>query len=66
MGGFAAEFGGTNKHLLTLLSLAVGVYAQRAIELGVGPSTRALRAAMQITGGRLGVATSTETASQRV
>ena len=52
-GVFSAEFGSTNKHLLILLSLAVGVYAQRAMELGVGPSTRALRAAMKITGGRL-------------
>jgi hypothetical protein len=50
---FAAEHGSISKHLLTLYSLAVGVNAQRAIELGVGNSTRALRAAMLATGGKL-------------
>jgi hypothetical protein len=50
---FAAREGSINKHLLTLYSLSVGVHAQRAIELGIGNSTRALRAAMQVTGGKL-------------
>lgn len=50
---FSAPHGSINKHLLLLYSLAVGVNAQRAIELGVGNSTRALRAAMQFTNGKL-------------
>lgn len=50
---FTAKEGSINKHLLTLYSLAVGVNAQRAVELGIGNSTRALRAAVQFTGGKL-------------
>ena len=45
--------GSINKHLLIIYSLAIGVYAQRALDLGVGDTTQTLRAAMAVTGGKL-------------
>ena len=50
---FHREHGSNNKHLLTLYSLIVGLGANRVLELGVGSSTRAIRAALQHTGGEL-------------
>ena len=50
---FSEKEGSINKHLLILYSLAIGLFAQRTIELGIGNSTRALRAAIKITGGKL-------------
>ena len=50
---FHRESGSINKHLLIIYSLAIGVYAQRALDLGIGDTTRTLRAAMKITGGKL-------------
>jgi hypothetical protein len=41
------------KHLLTIYSAAIGLRAQRVGEVGIGSTTRTLRAAMQETGGRL-------------
>jgi hypothetical protein len=52
-----AEFhrpsGSIAKHLLVLYSLAVGLNAQRIVEIGVGSTTRTLRAATRVTGGVL-------------
>lgn len=42
-----------SKHLLTLYSVAIGLGAQRVAEIGIGTTTRALRAALSITGGVL-------------
>ena len=42
---------GTSKHLLTLYSLAIGLNAKVIIDLGLGQSTGALRAAARETGG---------------
>jgi len=41
----------TSKHLLTLYSLAVGLNARSIVDLGIGSTTRALRAAALKTGG---------------
>lgn len=43
--------GSITKHLLTLYSLAVGVNAKRIIDIGIGTTTRTLRAAAARTGG---------------
>jgi len=45
--------GSINKHLLVIYSLAVGVNASRVLDLGIGSTTRTLRAAMKVTGGRV-------------
>jgi predicted O-methyltransferase YrrM len=50
---FSQEKGSINKHLLIIYSLAVGVNAQRVMDLGVGDTTQALRAAVRVTGGTL-------------
>lgn len=42
-----------SKHLLTIYSIAVGLNAQRIADLGVGATTRALRAAARVTGGKV-------------
>ena len=41
----------TSKHLLIIYSMVVGTGAQRIIDLGIGQTTRALRAAAAVTGG---------------
>jgi hypothetical protein len=41
------------RHLLTVYSAVVGLQAQRAGEIGIGATTRALRAALRTTGGHL-------------
>lgn len=45
--------GSINKHLLVIYSLAVGVNASRVLDLGIGSTTRTLRAAMKVTGGKV-------------
>jgi len=45
--------GSSNQHLLTLYGIAVGLRARTIAELGLGSSTRALRAAVARTGGVL-------------
>jgi hypothetical protein len=45
--------GSINQHLLTLYGLAVGMGARMIAEIGLGNSTRALRAAAILTGGVL-------------
>jgi hypothetical protein len=50
---FSAAKGSINKHLLIIYSLAIGVNAQRIIELGIGSTTRTLRAAALQTGGKV-------------
>lgn len=50
---FSQKNGSINKHLLIIYSFAVGVNAQRTLDLGIGDTTRALRAAMDVTGGKL-------------
>jgi predicted O-methyltransferase YrrM len=45
--------GSSNQHLLTLYGLAVGLRARTIVELGLGSSTRALRAAAVRSGGVL-------------
>ena len=50
---FHKEHGSNNNRLLTLYSLLVGINAKRVLELGVGFSTRTIRAALQRTGGEL-------------
>ncbi len=45
--------GTINKHLLFIYSLVIGLNAQRVAELGIGTTTRTLRAALQQTGGEL-------------
>lgn len=50
---FSKKDSSIGKHLLIIYSLAVGVNAQRALDLGIGDTTQALRAAMQVTGGKL-------------
>lgn len=50
---FSQKYGSFNKHLLIIYSLAVGMNAQCILDLGIGDTTRALRAAMQVTGGKL-------------
>lgn len=47
----AHEPGGTSPHLLILYALAVGLNAQRIVDIGLGRSTGALRAAAARTGG---------------
>src|SRR3954468_6122248 len=41
------------RHLLTVYSAVVGLQAQRVGEIGIGSTTRALRAALGTTGGHL-------------
>jgi hypothetical protein len=43
----------SSKHLLTVYSAAVGLGAQYVAEIGIGATTQALRAAMEVTGGTL-------------
>ena len=50
---FHKTSGSINKHLLIIYSLAVGLNAQRIMELGIGRTTRSLRAASKITGGEV-------------
>ncbi|MCB9554676.1 MAG: class I SAM-dependent methyltransferase [Deltaproteobacteria bacterium] len=45
--------GSINKHLLTLHSLVVGLQTQRAVDIGIGSTTRAIRGALKATGGKL-------------
>lgn len=45
--------GSINKHLLLIYSLVVGLNASRVLELGIGSTTRTLRAAMKVTGGKV-------------
>lgn len=50
---FLAPSGSINKHLLTIYSLVVGLNTQRVVDIGAGSTTRAIRAALEITGGQL-------------
>lgn len=50
---YEREHDAISKHLLTLYSLTVGLKAQRVVEIGVGGTTRTLRAALARTGGEL-------------
>lgn len=50
---FHQASGSINKHLLTIYSLAVGLNAKRVLDLGIGSTTRTLRAATKITGGKV-------------
>ena len=45
--------GSINKHLPVIYSLAVGLNAKRVLDLGMGSTTRTLRAALERTGGVL-------------
>lgn len=45
--------GSINKHLPVIYSLAAGLNAKRALDLGIGSTTRTLRAAMAQTGGKI-------------
>ena len=44
---------GFSKHLLSIYSMAVGLDAQVILDLGIGSTTRALRAAARVTGGKV-------------
>jgi predicted O-methyltransferase YrrM len=50
---YEREHDAISKHLLTIYSIVVGLHAQRAVEIGVGGTTRTIRAALARTGGEL-------------
>ena len=50
---FGAAKGSINKHLLIIYSLVIGVNAQRIVDLGIGHTTKTLRAAALRTGGKV-------------
>jgi predicted O-methyltransferase YrrM len=50
---YEREHDAISKHLLTIYSIIIGLQAQRVAEIGVGGTTRTLRAALARTGGEL-------------
>ena len=50
---YEREHDSISKHLLTIYSIIVGLNAQRVVEIGVGGTTRTIRAALARTGGEL-------------